>query len=272
LSGDIVRPHFSSFRRRFSARQPVVGSFIKTPTTHATEIFGALGYDFVVIDEEHAPFDRESTDVVLLAARASNLAGIVRVSSDDPAKILPCLDCGATGVLVPHVATVEKARAVAAAARYRGGRRGYSGSARAGAYGATPVWTLVDEQDASVCAIAMIEDPEALDNIDAIAAVDGIHGLFIGRGDLTVALGAKSSADKPVQDAVAKVIAAAKKVAKPVCVMVANAGEAKNFADLGAHAFIIASDQSFMRRAAAQTLTDFKSLVQTTDSSHVSQH
>jgi 2-keto-3-deoxy-L-rhamnonate aldolase RhmA len=272
VSGDIVRPHYSSFRRRFSARQAVVGSFIKTPTTHATEIIGALGYDFVVIDEEHAPFDRETTDVVLLAARASNLAGIVRVSSDDPAKILSCLDCGASGVLVPHVASVEKARAVASSARYRGGRRGYSGSPRAGGYGATPMWSYVEEQDASVCTIAMIEDPEALDDIDAIAAVDGIHGLFIGRGDLTVALGAKSSADASVKDAVTRVITAARKAAKPVCVMVANAAEAKNFADIGASAFIIASDQSFMRRAAAQTLTDFKSLVQTTESSHVSQH
>ena len=272
MSADVVRPHFSSFRRRLVARQTVVGTFIKTPTPHATEIFGALGYDFVVIDEEHAPFDRAATDVVLLAARASNLAGIVRVSSDDPAKILSCLDCGASGVLVPHVATVEKARAVAAAARYRGGRRGYSGSARAGGYGATPVWTLVDEQDASVCAIAMIEDPEALDQIDAIAAVDGIHGLFIGRGDLTVALGAKSSADAPVKHAVAKVIAAANKATKPVCVMVAGAAEAREFAGLGASAFIISSDQGQMRRAAAQTLTDFKSLVPTTDDQHVSQH
>src|SRR5258708_23294172 len=272
VSGEIVRPHFSSFRRRFSARHAVVGSFIKTPTTHATEIFGALGYDFVVIDAEHAPFDRAITDVVLLAARGSNLAGIVRVSSDDPAKILSCLDCGAAGVLVPHVATVDKARAIAAAARYRGGRRGYSGSPRAGAYGATPMGTLVDEQDASVCTIAMIEDPEALDSIDSIAAVDGIHGLFIGRGDLTVALGAKSSSDTPVKNAVTKIIAAAKKVAKPVCVMVASSAEAKDFADLGASAFIISSDQSQMRRAAAQTLNDFKTLVQTTDGSHVSQH
>ena len=276
MSGDIVRQHWQAFRRRFTARQAVVGSFIKTPTTHATEILGALGYDFVVIDEEHAPFDRQTTDVVLLAARASNLAGIVRVSSDDPAKILSCLDCGASGVLVPHVASVEKARAVASAARYRSGRRGYSGSPRAGGYGATPMWSYVEEQDASVCTIAMIEDPEALDDIDAIAAVDGIHGLFIGRGDLTVALGAKSAADASVKDAVAKVISAARKVAKPVCVMVANAAEAKNFADIGASAFIIASDQSFMRRAAAQTLTDFKSLVQTTqgsqEGSYVSQH
>jgi 2-keto-3-deoxy-L-rhamnonate aldolase RhmA len=272
VSGDVVRPHYSAFRRRFAARQAVVGSFIKTPTTHATEIFGALGYDFIVIDEEHAPFDRATTDVVLLAARAGNLAGIVRVSSDDPAKILSCLDCGAAGVLVPHVASAEKARAIAAAARYRGGRRGYSGSPRAGAYGATPMWTLVDEQDSSVCTIAMIEDPEALDDIDAIAAVDGIDGLFIGRGDLTVALGAKSPADASVKDAVGRVIAAANKVAKPVCVMVASSAEAKDFAGLGASAFIISSDQSFMRRAAAQAFTDFKSLVQTTDGSHVSQH
>src|SRR4051812_23666306 len=155
VSGDVVRPHFSSFRRRFSARQTVVGSFIKTPTTHATEIFGALGYDFIVIDEEHAPFDRATTDILVLAARASNVASIVRVSSDDPAKILSCLDCGASGVLVPHVSSVEKAQGAAAAARYRGGRRGYSGSARAGGYGATPMWQLIEEQDASVCVIAM---------------------------------------------------------------------------------------------------------------------
>lgn len=260
LSGDPIRPHFSTFRCRFTDGQHVVGSFIKTPTTHATEIFGALGYDFVVIDEEHAPFDRMATDMVLLAARASNLAGIVRVSSDDPAKILSCLDCGAAGVLVPHVASVEKARAVAAAARYRGGRRGYSGSPRAGGYGATPMWQLVDEQDASVCAIAMIEDPEALDHIDAIADVDGIHGLFIGRGDLTVALGAPSSADARVQQAVVHIIAAAQRARKPVCVMVGSAAEAGDFAALGASAFIISSDQGQMRRAAAQTLTDFKKL------------
>lgn len=272
MSGDTIKPHYTSFRRRFSDRQHLVGSFIKTPTTHATEIFGALGYDFVVIDEEHAPFDRAMTDVVLLAARASNLAGIVRVSSDDPAKILSVLDCGAAGVLVPHVASVEKAQAVAAAARYRGGKRGYSGSPRAGGYGATPMWSLVEEQDASVSAIAMIEDPEALDQIDAIAAVDGIHGLFIGRGDLTVALGAPSSSDAKVQQAVKQIIAAANRVAKPVCVMVASAAEAKDFADLGASAFIISSDQSQMRRAAAQTLTDFKKLTHTPDPAHVSQH
>ena len=254
------RPPYSAFRQRFVAMQPLVGSFIKTPTPHATEIFGAVGYDFVVIDEEHAPIDRAQTDVLLLAARAANVAGLVRVSSDGGGTILSALDCGAMGVLVPHVASVEKARAVAAAVRYRGGRRGYSGSSRAGRYGGLPMWRLVDEQDAGVCAIAMIEDPEALDHIDEIAAVDGIHGLFIGRGDLTVALGAPSSADPAVQRVVTRVIQAAAKAGKPVCVMVGTAAEAKGFADLGASAFIISSDQGHLRKSAGDALAEFRTL------------
>jgi 2-keto-3-deoxy-L-rhamnonate aldolase RhmA len=191
-----------------------------------------------VIDEEHAPFDRAFADVVVLAARRSNLASIVRVSSDDPTKILSCLDCGATGVLVPYVASVEKARAAAAVSRYRGGRRGYSGSPGAGGYGATPMWQLVEEQDASVCVIAMIEDPEALDHIDEIAAIDGIHGLFIGRGDLTVSLGVKSSADPKVQTAVKRIIAAAKHANKPVVCAIFPLAEVAR-----AHAMLDANQQ-----------------------------
>lgn len=93
----------SSFRRRLHAGETLVGTFLKTPTSHATEIVGELGFDFVVIDQEHAPFDRMSTDVALLAARAMNVPALVRVPG--PETILSVLDCGATGVLVPHVAT-----------------------------------------------------------------------------------------------------------------------------------------------------------------------
>ena len=63
-----------AFRRRLSAREKLSGTFIKTPTGHATEIFGDLGYDFVVIDEEHAPFDRLAVDQALVAARAAHIA------------------------------------------------------------------------------------------------------------------------------------------------------------------------------------------------------
>jgi 2-keto-3-deoxy-L-rhamnonate aldolase RhmA len=254
------RPHPSAFRRRFAAGEQLLGTFIKTPTSHATEIIGDLGFDFIVIDEEHAPFDRAATDVVLLGARAAGTAGIVRVADPTPTNILSVLDSGAVGVLVPHVASSAKAREIVAACRYRGGRRGYSGSPRAAGYGATPMWKHVEASDAATTVIAMIEDPEALDDIDAIARVDGLDGVFIGRGDLTVALGAPTNDAPPVQAAVERVMAAMRAVNKPVCVMVGSKTEASAFKQLGASAFIVSSDQGFMRRAAAQTLKDFGTL------------
>ena len=245
------------FRQRFAAGERLVGTFIKTPTPHAIEILGDLGFDFVVIDEEHAPFNRESIDIALLAARASGTAGIVRVPSATPAGILSVLDCGATGVLVPHVASVQIAQSVAAASRYRGGKRGYSGSARSGRYGATPVWQNVDAADAQTTVIAMIEDPEAVENIEQIVKVDGVDGFFIGRGDLTVAFGAPSNTAPGIQQAVERITSAARAAGKPVCVMVNAADEAEGFQLLGASAFIVSSDQGLMRRAAAQVLKDF---------------
>jgi 2-keto-3-deoxy-L-rhamnonate aldolase RhmA len=244
------------FRRRFRERRQLVGTFVKTPTSHAIEILGEVGFDFVVIDGEHAPFGRESMDVALLAARASNIAGVVRVADAQASNILSALDCAAVGVMVPHVSTVEKAKEVASFSRYRGGRRGYSGSGRSGRYGGTPLWTNVDESDARTTVIAMIEDPEALDAIDAIARVDGVDGFFIGRGDLTVSLGASSAAAPEVQDAVKRISAAARSANKPVCVMVGSSTEGKPFRELGATAFIVSSDQGFLRRAASEALKD----------------
>lgn len=250
-----------SFRQKFAAGHIVVGTFIKTPTIHATEILGDIGFDFVVIDEEHAPFDNQTTDLALFAARSVGVAGLVRVSSDDPSNILRVLDCGATGVLVPHVTSVEKARNIASSCRYRGGRRGYSASGRAGRYGASKVWAHVDAQDSQTTVVAMIEDPEAVDNIDAIAAVEGIDGFFIGRGDLTVAYGASASDAPEIIEAVGRIIKAAKAVGKPVCVMVRAVDEAKGFHDMGATAFIVSTDQGFMRAAATKTLNEFAAVI-----------
>ena len=246
------------FRTRLLAREHLIGTFIKTPTTHATEILGALGFDFVVIDEEHAPFDRMATDAALLAARAVGIAALVRVQNT--ANILSVLDSGATGVLVPHVATAAHAREVAAACRYQGGRRGYSGSPRHAGYGASGMWKTVEAADAVTTVIAQIEDPEALDEIDAIAAVDGIDALFIGRGDLSVALGAKSSDAPEVRSAVERIGKAARTADKPVCVFVGGQAEASWLRDQGATAFVVASDQSFIRKAGAQALAEMRSL------------
>lgn len=254
------RPHPSTFRQRFLAGDLLLGTFIKTPTSHTSEIIGGLGFDFVVIDEEHAVFDRVSIDQALLGARASGTAGIVRVAEPTAAKLLAVLDDGATGVLVPHVSSVAKAKDIVAACRYRGGKRGFSNTNRGGGYGATGIWEHVDAKDAETTVIAMIEDPEALDDIDAIVAVEGLDGFFIGRGDLTVALGATGLADPRVRAAAEKILAAARAAGKPVCLMVASAAEAAEWRALGASAFIVSSDQGFMRTAALKTRADFDAL------------
>jgi staphyloferrin B biosynthesis citrate synthase len=250
----------TSFRKRFLRRERLIGTFVKTPTTHATEILGTVGFDFVVVDEEHAPFDRAQTDIVVLAARASGISSLVRVPSAAPTAILSALDCGAAGVLVPHVDRPEKARDVVAACRYRGGSRGFSASSRAGRYGGVRMWDHVDASDADTAVIAMIEDPTAIDVIEAILATDGLDGVFIGRGDLTVALGAPTRDAPVIRDAVSRIAAAAKAAGKPVCVMTDNPTEAREFIEQGASAFIVASDQAFMKKAAQAALNDFEAL------------
>ncbi len=243
------------FRHRLHAGEPLVGTFLKTPTSHGTEIVADLGFDFVVIDQEHAPFDRTTTDVALMAARGSGIPALVRVPG--PEAILSVLDCGATGVLVPHVATPAYAKEVADLCRYRG-RRGFATSTRAGRYTGTPMWTHIKQADDTVTVVAQIEDREALEQIDAIAAIDGVDSLFIGRGDLTAAFGDDSKDPPEVRKAVERIAAAAKKAKKPISVYVGGKPEAEWLKSLGATAFILSSDQGFLRQAAAKGLAELR--------------
>ena len=216
------------FRQRVVSGERMFGTFLKTPTSHAAEILAQEGYAFVVVDEEHAPFNPETTDRILAACRATGIAGVVRVA--DTGQILRVLDCGA--------------------ARYRGGARGFSNTTRAGGFGATGMAEHIAEQDAGVAVVAMIEDPRAIDCIDAIAAVDGIDAFFIGRGDLTVAYGAQSQAASEVRGAVDAITAAARKAGRRVFVMSGTPEDAAELSAKGATGFIMASDQGFMRQGA----------------------
>lgn len=246
----------SSFRQRLIAGESLVGTFLKTPTSHATEIVGDLGFDFVVVDQEHAPFDRTTTDIALLAARALDTPALVRVSG--PEAILSVLDCGASGVLVPHVASAAYAREVASLCRYRGGKRGFATSTRAGRYTGVPMWRHIAERDASTVFVAQIEDIEALEEVEAIAAIEGVDSLFIGRGDLTAAFSDEAKDPPAVRKAVERICEAARRARKPISVYVGNAAEAAWLRKLGATAFILSSDQGFLRQAAAQGLNELR--------------
>jgi staphyloferrin B biosynthesis citrate synthase len=240
------------FRDRLRRKQHVLGTFIKTPTSHSTEIVGSVGFDFVILDQEHGPLDRAAIDVACLAARAFDVAGLVRVAEPTPASILSVLDLGAAGVLVPHVDSPGKAREIVAACRYRGGSRGYSNTTRAGGYGAAAMPDHIAAQDARVACIAMIEDEAALDHLDAIAATEGLDAFFIGRGDLTAALGADG-----MKRAVARITEAGRKAGMPMMALVSSRDDARAMREAGVSAFVVSNDQSFLRAAASQALKEY---------------
>ncbi|WP_420566797.1 HpcH/HpaI aldolase family protein [Thalassovita sp.] len=239
-----------NFRDRFLAQERLFGTFLKIPASMPAEILGSLGFDFVVVDEEHSPFNRETTDLIVLACRAVGIGAVVRVQSPDPAGILSVLDCGADGILVPHVTDADTARAIVAAARYRRGKRGFAPTTRAGTFGADNTTTHITKQDARVTVIAMIEDPEAIENIDEILAVEGLDGVFIGRGDLSVAYEDYDGSTGVVAKATARVQAAAKAKGKTVAILPGGPEDAAARAADGASAFILSSDQGFLRAAA----------------------
>ena len=256
-------PAAAEFRRRLRAGAPLVGTFIKLPGPHATEIIAGAGFDFGVIDCEHGPFDRASAGVAILAARANGMAAIARVETAMPHHLGAALDEGASGLLVPHVRSTATARQVVEACRYRFAR-GFSNTTRAGHYGARALWEHVDETDDEVTIIAMIEDPEATEDIADIVAVDGIDGIFIGRADLAVAMNDRQPGAPGVADATNKVIAACRAAGKPVCLMVQDEHEARALHAAGVSVFIVGSDQGFMRAAAAGACARMRSTLAST--------
>lgn len=241
-----------SFRARFLAGETLFGTFLKVPATMPAEIMGSLGYDFVVVDEEHAPFNRETTDRIILACRAASIASVVRVQNADPAAILSVLDCGADGVLVPHVTDADTARAIVAAGRYRGGKRGFAPTTRAGDFGRAGQAEHMASEDERVTIIAMIEDPQAIENIDAILAVNGLDGVFIGRGDLAAAYAGDADVAETVREATRLVHAAAQRADRRVAILPGSPDDAELQAKAGSTAFILSSDQGFLRSAAMQ--------------------
>lgn len=255
----MVKPSRYNLRQRLLAEDaPLFGTFIKSTAVHSVEIMGGLGYDFVIIDAEHAPLDRGVTELLILAARASATPALVRVSEIEGYSILSALDDGAAGVLGPHIDCADRAQKLVAASRY-GGKRGFSNSPRAGGYGERSLWEHVDRADDEVAVVAMIEDPEAIEHLDEILAVEGLDAIFIGRGDLTVAMNDRAPGAPRVTEATENILDAANREGIPVLLLVTDAAEASYYRSRNVRGFVIASDYGFMRAAAKQALNTFAS-------------
>lgn len=252
---DPIHP-FASFRQRLLARQRMLGTFLKLPTTQVIEILGQVGYDFVIIDQEHAPLDRGITDLMILAARASNIAPLVRVAEFTDANVLSALDSGAMGIMVPHVTSVEKAKAIARASRYAKGSRGFAGLTRASNWGSVPGTRHMAQQDSQIAVVAMIEDQHAVDKAGDIARVEGVDALFIGRGDLTASFGDDPQASAKVGEISRRIAAAAREADVPLMMLPTSKADFAFASELGATAMLLSSDHGFIRSAASAAIRD----------------
>lgn len=229
------------------------GTFVKTDSTQVIELLGTTTLDFAVIDTEHAPFDRGTLDRMLLAGRAVDLPLLVRVPGSEGPDIQAALDMGAAGVMVPNVDSVEQARLVVSRAKFKGGKRGFSISPRYASYGTGSRAEVLARGDATHV-LCQIESSAALVAVDAIAAVPGVDALFIGRADLALSMGLEDPRAPEVAAAVLRIMAAARQAGKVCGIHVADAAEARRFAEQGMTWFVISSDQGLLQKA-AQAIT-----------------
>jgi 2-keto-3-deoxy-L-rhamnonate aldolase RhmA len=181
-------------------------------TPNIAMIAAACGFDAVYIDLEHNPTSLETAAAVCVAALGMGITPIARVTSHDPHDATRILDCGAQGVMVPHIQNEDEARAVVEACLYAPkGHRSAFGSGPALGYAAVPQADVCNILNEQTLLIAMIETPEAVGNVDAIAAVDGIDAVHIGASDLSTEMGIPGQyTHERMREAFQKVAAAAR--------------------------------------------------------------
>jgi 2-keto-3-deoxy-L-rhamnonate aldolase RhmA len=226
-----------------------LGTFVKTASPHVIEVLGTTRLDFVVADAEHAPLDRQMLDLMVMAGRAAGLPVFIRIAELNPAVILSALDIGAAGLLVPHVDSAAQAREVMAMARYVGGTRGYSGSPRFARYGSLGMKEALRVGDEARI-LCQIESESGVREAEAIAAVPGVGGLFVGRADLALSMGLDNPRDPRVLEATTHVLATARAAGITAGMHVSGNAERDQFAALGADWFVVSSDQTLLRQAA----------------------
>jgi staphyloferrin B biosynthesis citrate synthase len=239
----------AGLKARMVAGERLVGTFVKIPDVSVIEVLAQAGLDFLCIDGEHAAWDRGRMDAALAVARALDMPVLVRVAAATPQDILAALDLGAVGVVVPHVDSVAKAEAVAKAAHYGRGGRGYAGSTRWAGYATRPMSDVL-AQDSQTIVVVQIEEPEGVEAVEAIAAVRGVDALFAGPADLSVGYGATSVGSPALSRALARIGVAAAGAGKAYAAWVPDAATAQDWVGHGVQVFVVASDHSWMRAGA----------------------
>ena len=244
---------------------PPIGTFMKIPAVETVEIVKLAGFDFIVLDAEHALLSLSDLNHMILAARALGISPVVRVPDHGYGDVQRILDAGAAGLFFPHVADRAECEQVIRQASHppygtrgagggmRAGNWGVAGRASAGRASASYVKDGVDK----VMRIPMIEERVAVDNADEILAVEGVDGVFIGPGDLSMTMGMKAT-DPEVQSAIEEVRKKAKAAQVPVGTVAADAGGARRLIEKGYDFILVSNDTGMLAKAAMDLIDEIK--------------
>jgi 4-hydroxy-2-oxoheptanedioate aldolase len=249
-------------RNRFKAGlregRPQLGLWISLVDSFAAEAVAGAGFDWLLFDTEHSPGHEMSVLAQLQAVAPYPVAPIVRPVINDVALVKRFLDIGAQTLLIPYVQSAAEAEAAVAAMRYPPrGVRGVSTLTRATGYGRVPDYLARAEDE--LCLLVQIETRAGLDALEAIAAVDGVDGLFIGPSDLAASLGHLGNPSHPeviaaVEDAIARIRAAG----KPAGILTLDPAVARRCLALGTSFTAVGTDLALLARGAEALAAAFR--------------
>jgi len=238
---------------------PPIGTWLKIPATEPTEIMAFAGFDFVIIDLEHAPLTLETAYRLINLAVLAGVSPLVRVPDHGASTIQRVLDAGAHGVLVPHIDSVAEAEAVTRAVRFPPrGSRGSGGTSRAGQWGLRATADYLSFGNDQVLCIAQLESRQAVESAADILALDGVDAVFVGAADLALSLGV-SPRDPAVLDSIDQVVKAATAAGK-ACGLAFGADPAagaRAVAD-GAGFVVLSNDTSMLATAARNLVSAYR--------------
>ncbi|CAN0361634.1 unnamed protein product [Phaeothamnion confervicola] len=249
----------NTFKHAIANGQLQIGLWCSLCSNITTEIVSHSGFDWLLLDTEHSP--NEVPDILshLQAAQAGTASCIVRPAWNDIVLIKRYLDIGAQTLLIPFVQNPEEPKRAVEAMRYPPkGIRGITGSGRASRYGR--VKDYLKNASSEICLLVQVETREALKQIEAIASVDGVDGVFIGPNDLSASYGHLGNWGHPeVQDALKDAVVRLKKVGKAAGILTPNEEEAKRFIDWGYTFVAVGADLGLLAKNADALAKRFKS-------------
>jgi 2-dehydro-3-deoxyglucarate aldolase len=247
----------NSFRAAVKNGERLIGCWASLASPITTELLGTVGFDWILLDAEHAPNDELTLIPQLMALKDSRSAPIVRPPSNDNVIIKRMLDAGFFNFLIPFVDSADDARRAVAATRYPPhGIRGVSVGQRGNRYGAVTDYLQVVNDN--ICVIVQIESRAAVAAIDEILAVDGVDGVFIGPSDLAAAYGHLGNAGHAdVQQAIAHVFERAKAAGKPSGILAHVQQDAERYLGMGATLVSVCADMGLLRSGALSVRQHF---------------